>query len=33
MYEYKTELIRIVDGDIVDLLVDLGFKAQGKEHI
>ena len=27
MYEYKAELIRVVDGDTVDLLVDLGFKV------
>lgn len=25
MYEYKAECIRVVDGDTVDLLVDLGF--------
>lgn len=25
MYEYKAELIRVVDGDTVDLNVDLGF--------
>jgi len=25
MYEYQAELIRVVDGDTVDLNVDLGF--------
>jgi len=27
MYSYKAKLIRIVDADTVDLLVDLGFKV------
>ena len=26
MYNYKVELIKVVDGDTVDLKVDLGFK-------
>lgn len=26
MYTYKAELIRVVDGDTVDLKVDLGFR-------
>jgi endonuclease YncB( thermonuclease family) len=27
MYEYKAKLIRCVDGDTADFLVDLGFKT------
>jgi micrococcal nuclease len=26
-YEYKCELIRVVDGDTIDVSVDLGFKV------
>ena len=26
LYEYKAELVRVVDGDTVDLAVDLGFR-------
>ena len=25
MYEYKTKLVRVVDGDTVDVDIDLGF--------
>ena len=27
MFEFRAELIRVVDGDTVDLLVDLGFNT------
>ena len=27
MYQYKAKLIRVIDGDTVDLNVDLGFKV------
>jgi len=27
MYEYKAKLLRVVDGDTLDLKVDLGFKT------
>jgi len=27
MFEYRAELVRVVDGDTVDLLVDLGFNT------
>ncbi|MBW8034201.1 MAG: nuclease [Planctomycetes bacterium] len=27
MYQYKAKLIRVIDGDTVDLKVDLGFKV------
>ena len=28
MYQYKAELKRVVDGDTLDLIVDLGFKTK-----
>ena len=27
MYEYKCEIIRVVDGDTVDVNIDLGFNT------
>jgi micrococcal nuclease len=34
MYEYKiTEIVKIVDGDTVDLIIDLGFNILCKERI
>ena len=30
MYKYSAKLIKVVDGDTVDLLVDLGFHIQTK---
>jgi micrococcal nuclease len=32
IYIYKAELIRIVDGDTVDLIIDLGFDTSRKER-
>jgi micrococcal nuclease len=32
IYIYKAELIRVVDGDTVDLIVDLGFDTSRKER-
>ena len=32
MYEYKANVVRAVDGDTVDLLVDLGFGTFIKER-
>ncbi len=32
IYIYKAELIRVVDGDTVDLVIDLGFDTQRKER-
>jgi len=26
MYEYKATLVKVVDGDTVDVVMDLGFK-------
>jgi micrococcal nuclease len=30
MYEYRAKVVRVVDGDTVDFLVDLGFKISFK---
>ena len=30
MYEYKAQMLRVVDGDTVDFLVDLGFTVHVK---
>ena len=32
IYIYKAELIRVVDGDTVDLIIDLGFDTLRKER-
>ena len=32
IYIYKAELIRVVDGDTVDLIIDLGFDTSRKER-
>lgn len=33
MYEYKCELIRVVDGDTVDVNIDLGFDIHMKARV
>jgi len=33
MYQYKAKLIRVVDGDTVDALIDCGFSIFRKERI
>lgn len=33
MYEYKFELIRVIDGDTVDGYIDLGFDIKVKKRI
>ncbi|MAF35894.1 hypothetical protein CL622_02130 [archaeon] len=33
MYEYKCTLVRVIDGDTVDALIDLGFDTQVKKRI
>jgi micrococcal nuclease len=33
MYEYKAKLVRVVDGDTVDALIDCGFSIFKKERI
>jgi micrococcal nuclease len=32
LYTYRAELVRVVDGDTVDLRVDLGFSVQLKQR-
>jgi|TARA_R110001592_G_scaffold116235_1_gene317464 micrococcal nuclease len=32
MYEYKAKVTRVVDGDTVDLLIDVGFNIHIKER-
>ena len=33
MYEYKAKLIRVIDGDTIDCVIDLGFNVRLKERI
>jgi micrococcal nuclease len=33
MYEYKAEVLRVVDGDTVDMLIDCGFSTFRKERV
>ena len=33
MYEYKAEIVRVVDGDTLDLDIDLGFGVTKRERI
>jgi len=33
MYEYKAKLLRVIDGDTVDCVIDLGFNVRLKERI
>lgn len=33
MYEYKATVENVVDGDTVDVTVDLGFKIQTKQRV
>jgi micrococcal nuclease len=33
MYEYKAKLLRVVDGDTVDILIDCGFSTFKKERV
>jgi micrococcal nuclease len=33
MYEYSSTLVKIVDGDTVDVLIDLGFNTTKKERV
>ena len=32
MYEYKAEIVRVVDGDTFDAIVDLGFNIKKKNR-
>ena len=33
MYEYKAEVVRVVDGDTVDVVVDVGFKMTTHQRV
>jgi len=33
MYEYKAKILRVVDGDTIELLVDMGMNRWSLEHI
>ena len=33
MYEYHAEVLRVVDGDTVDVLIDVGFSTFKKERV
>jgi micrococcal nuclease len=33
MYEYRAEVLRVVDGDTVDMLIDCGFSTFRKERV
>ena len=33
MYEYRAEVLRVVDGDTVDVLIDCGFSTFRKERV
>ena len=33
MYEYKAKLLRVIDGDTIDCVIDLGFNVRLKERI
>ena len=33
MYEYKATLLRVIDGDTVDCLIDLGFDILVRERV
>ena len=33
MYEYNCKLLRVVDGDTVDVLIDLGFSTYQKHRV
>ena len=33
MYEYKAKLVRVIDGDTIELEIDLGFSITMKRKI
>ena len=33
MYEYKATLLRVIDGDSLDCLIDLGFDVMIRERV
>ena len=33
MYKYKAKLVRVVDGDTADVMIDLGFNVWTKQRL
>lgn len=33
MYEYRGEVVKVIDGDTVDVMIDLGFEAHLKTRV
>ena len=33
MYVYKCEIVKVIDGDTLDVLIDLGFNIKMKERV
>ena len=33
MYEYKAKLLRVIDGDTIDAMIDLGFNTWTKKRV
>ena len=33
MYNYKAKLVRVVDGDTADVMIDLGFNVWTKQRL
>lgn len=33
MYEYRAKLLRVIDGDTIDCVIDLGFNVRIKERV
>ena len=33
MYEYQAKLLKVIDGDTIDVMVDLGFKTWTKKRV
>ena len=33
LYEYRAEVVRVVDGDTLDLIIDLGFRTYVRDRV
>lgn len=33
MYEYKAEVLKVVDGDTIDVIIDLGFSIKTEQRL
>ena len=33
MYDYKAKLLRVIDGDTIDVMIDLGFNTWAKKRV